>query len=66
MTLFNDASRNSWIHAFIQGIPYQATPKGARQLRNLHCWGKAKHAMANIWRQSRASLTQGPVRMEVL
>ena len=51
---------------FIQGIPYQATPNGARRLYNLHCWGKAKSAMANIWRQSRASLTAGPVRMEIL
>ena len=51
---------------FIHGVPYQATPQGARRLYNLHCWGKAKGQMQNIWRQSRASLTAGPVRMEIL
>lgn len=51
---------------FRGGLPWQKTPSGERRLYNLHCWGRGKSAMANIWRQSRASLTAGPVRMEIL
>jgi len=50
---------------FVNGQPCWVRKSGCAKLLSLHCWGKAKKRLRDIWAQAQASRMGGPVRLTI-
>lgn len=50
---------------FSEGLPYWVTRLGLWRMSTLHCWGRSKNQVSNIYQQSLLSKNNHPVRLTV-